>query len=388
MPYPQFDRRNLHIKPLSERKNKVWIERDHIPPTARPKNLSAAGERVLEETVARMRAARESGKARMVALGAHAIKNGLAPVFLELMERGWITLLATNGAGIIHDWEFSFQGCSSEDVRENVAQGQFGIWEETGFYINLAIVVGAYEGLGYGESLGKFVERQGIEIPAEAELKAAIADLVDADPDRAAAAADLLTQVRAFDLNPGWMNVPHPYRHFGLQAGAYRLGIPFTGHPMVGHDIIYCHPMNHVAAIGRTAQRDFLAFAQQVTNLDGGVYLSVGSAVMSPMIFEKSMSMTQNVAIQRGGHLDNHFMVVVDLQESHWDWSQGEPPEDNPDYYLRYCKSFSRMGGTMRYLSADNRDFLLALVQRLEGIEPGSVWQPRGDAHLVGDSQS
>ena len=387
MPYPRVDRRNLHIKPLSERKNKVWIERDHIPPTARPKAFSEAGERVVEETVARMRAARDAGKSRMVALGAHAIKNGLAPVFLELMERGWITHLATNGAGIIHDWEFSFQGCSSEDVRTNVDKGQFGIWEETGFYINLAIVVGAYEGLGYGESIGKFIERQGVEIPTEAGLKAAVADHIDSAPDLAAAAVDLLAQIRTFDLNPGWMKVPHPFRRFGLQAGAYRLGIPFTGHPMVGHDIIYCHPMNHVAAIGRTAQRDFLTFAHQVTNLEGGVYLSIGSAVMSPMIFEKSMSMAQNLAIQRGEHLDDHFMVVVDLQESHWDWSQGEPPEDNPDYYLRYCKSFSRMGGTMRYLSADNRDFLLALLQRLEGLEPGGVWRPRGNAHSLGDTQ-
>jgi hypothetical protein len=96
------------------------------------------------------------------------------------------------------------------------------------------------------------------------------------------------------------------------------------------------------------------------------------------MIFEKSMSMAQNVAIQQGRHIDDHFMVVVDLQESHWDWTQGEPPEDNPDYYLRFCKTFSRMGGTMNYLSADNRDFLLSLLHRLEGMTPDAAWKPRG----------
>jgi hypothetical protein len=387
MPYPQLDRRELHILPLSERKNKVWIERDHIPPTARPKAFSEAGARVIEETAARMRTARDAGNPRMAALGAHAIKNGLAPVFLALMEQGWLTHLATNGAGIIHDWEFSFQGCSSEDVRANVAQGRFGIWEETGFYINLAIVVGAYEGLGYGESIGRFVEHQGLEVPTVADLTREIAAEVEQNPCRAAAAVDLLCQIRTFDLNPGWMKVPHPFRQYGLQAGAYRLGIPFTGHPMIGHDIIYCHPMNHGAAIGRTAERDFLTFADQVSRLDGGVYLSVGSAVMSPMIFEKSLSMAQNLALQRGEHLEDHYMVVVDLQESHWDWGQGEPPEDSPDYYLRYCKSFARMGGTMRYVSADNRDFLLALLQRLEGIEPGSEWQPRGATKKLGDTK-
>ena len=105
----------------------------------------------------------------MLAFGAHTIKNGLAPVLIQLMEQGWVTLLATNGAGIIHDWEFSFQGLSSEDVRANVAQGQFGIWEETGFNLNLALVVGAYEGLGYGEAVGKMIEREGLDIPPEDE---------------------------------------------------------------------------------------------------------------------------------------------------------------------------------------------------------------------------
>ena len=138
----------------------------------------------------------------------------------------------------------------------------------------------------------------------------------------------------------------HPYKSYSVQAAAYRLNIPFTGHPMIGHDIIYCHPANHGAAVGRTALRDFLVFARNVQNLAGGVYLSIGSAVMSPMIFEKSLSMAQNVQLQAGDPIRNHFMVVVDLAESQWDWArQGEPPVDHPAYYLRYCKTFSRMGG-------------------------------------------
>jgi hypothetical protein len=143
--------------------------------------------------------------------------------------------------------------------------------------------------------------------------------------------------------------------------------VPFTGHPMFGHDIIYCHPLNCGAAIGRTAERDFLTFADSVSRLDGGVYLSIGSAVMSPMIFEKSFSMAQNLYLQQGRRIESHFMVVVDLAKALWDWQKdGEPPPDNPVYYLRYCKTFSRMGGTMRYLAADNRDFLLILLHKLE----------------------
>lgn len=124
--------------------------------------------------------------------------------------------------------------------------------------------------------------------------------------------------------------------------------------------------MNHGAAIGRTAQRDFLTYANQVSDLDGGVYLSLGSAVMSPMIFEKSLSMSQNIALQNNRHIDNHYMLIVDLAVNSWDWNKnGEPPMDNPAYYLRYCKTFSRMGGEMDYLSADNRDFLLYLKESL-----------------------
>lgn len=367
MPYAQLDRHALRIKPLKERKNKVLIERDQVSPESVPRPLSAAAAAVVEEVAARMKRARAAGRSIMLVFGAHTIKNGLAPVLIRLMEEGWVTHLATNGAGIIHDWEFSFQGASSEDVRANVRRGEFGIWQETGFYINLAIVVGAYEGMGYGESVGALVHNEGLTIPAPAELEREIIREATACPERAAAAADLLDVIRRFALPPGRMTVPHSFKRFGVQAAAYRLRIPFTGHPMIGHDIIYNHPMNHGAAIGRTALRDFLTFAHGVTNLDDGVYLSVGSAVMSPMIFEKALSMAQNLALQKGQPITRHFITVVDLAESSWDWQKdGEPPQDHPAYYLRYCKSFSRMGGVMRYASCDNRDFLLALSTALK----------------------
>jgi hypothetical protein len=162
------------------------------------------------------------------------------------------------------------------------------------------------------------------------------------------------------------MHIPHPFKKYSVQAKAFELKIPFTGHPMFGHDIIYNHPMNNGAAVGRTALNDFLSFADSVTRLDYGVYMSIGSAVMSPMIFEKCLSMSQNLEMQKNGHIDNHYMLIVDLAESDWDWQkEGEPPTDNPAYYLRYCKTFSRMGGEMHYLSADNRDFLLGLYHKL-----------------------
>ena len=366
MPYPQLDRSKLFVRPLAVRPNKVKIERDAVPPETAPHPLSAAAQTTLEECVVRIRAARAAGRPVILAFGAHTIKNGLAPVLIRLMEQGWVTLLATNGAGIIHDWEFAFQGLSSEDVKANVDQGQFGIWEETGLYLNLALAVGAYEGLGYGESVGKMIQQEGLHIPTQAALLEITQAQASENPTHAAAALDLLEVVRERKIPGGFLSIPHPYQRFSAQAAAYRLNIPFTAHPMIGHDIIYTHPANRCAAIGRAAQRDFLTYAAQVHNLEGGVYLSIGSAVMSPMIFEKSLSMSQNLELQAGRKITQHYMAIVDLAQSTWDWSEeGEPPMDNPAYYLRYCKTFSRMGGTMRYVSAHNRDFLLTLAQAL-----------------------
>jgi len=366
MPYPKLDRNLLDVKHLSDRKNKVYIEKDQIPVSQLPRNLSERGILLINKTVSRIKKARDLNRSVMLTFGAHTIKNGMAPTLIALLKEGWVTHLATNGAGIIHDWEFAYQGKSSEDVRENVELGQFGIWDDTGFYINLALVAGAYEGLGYGESVGKMIQTEGIDIPETSYLYESAKLKMETEPELAAAAIDFAGVINRFNLKPGWMNIPHPFKKYSVQANAYEMKIPFTGHPMFGHDIIYNHPMNQGASIGRTAENDFLSFAKSVSNLEDGVYLSIGSAVMSPMIFEKSLSMSQNLEIQRGSHIDRHYMLIVDLAESDWDWAKdGEPPMDNPAYYLRYCKTFNRMGGEMHYLTADNRDFLLALYQKL-----------------------
>ncbi len=361
----RLDRTLLRFRPLAERKNKVVFPRDAVSPDAEPRSLPPAGEALLDETAARIRAARDAGRAVMLATGAHAIKNGLGPVLIALVREGWLTHLASNGAGIIHDWELAYQGATSEDVRANVAVGEFGAWEETGRFLNLALLVGAYRGLGYGASIGALIAGEGLDIPARSELKKAARGF-SRDADRASAAIDLLSALEAAGIGPGRLAVPHPGKSWSVQAAAYTLGVPFTGHPMIGHDIIYEHPLASGSAIGRAAMRDFLCYAEGVSRLAGGVYLSIGSAVMSPMIFEKSLSMARNIARQRGESIEDQFMLVADLAPSGWDWTKGgEPPASDPAYYLRYCKTFARMGGTMRYVSADNRDLLLGLRRRL-----------------------
>lgn len=366
MEFPQFDRKKLYIRNLSERVNKLSVEKILILPGTKPSIENIETIRLIEESAERIINARKNNKPVVMAFGAHVIKNGLALVINEMIKKGWITHIAGNGAVSIHDWEFSFAGETSEDVRENVRNGCFGIWEETGKCINLALLTGAYYGYGYGEAVGKMILHEGLEIPGPQLLEQEVCNLLYDNCGKAAAAADLLGIIKSEQLQTGFMHIPHRWKKYSVLCAAAELNIPFTIHPMFGHDIIYTHPLNHGAAIGRTALTDFLRFVHSISNIDGGVYLSVGSAIMSPMIFEKALSMAQNIAIQENRHIDNHFIAVVDLAKSDWDWLRnGEPPSDNPAYYMRYNKTFSRMGGTMRYITADNRDFLTGLYNCL-----------------------
>ncbi|MFA7119680.1 MAG: hypothetical protein WC159_12995, partial [Sphaerochaetaceae bacterium] len=228
-----------------------------------------------------------------------------------------------------------------------------------------ALVSGAYEMLGYGESIGRMICEDMIHIPSKEELEQVICDK-NAFPSKRAAAADFLAEIQSLNLPFGKdISVQHKFKQYSIQAACYQAGVPFTDHPMFGHDIIYTHKANNGAAVGRTAEVDFLRFVNSVKHLEGGVYLSVGSAVMSPMIFEKALSMARNVLLQEGKDIRHCAIHVVDLQEQTWDWSKGEPPMNNPAYYLRFMKSFSRMGCPVDYTSADNRDFLVALYREL-----------------------
>ena len=359
---PRLDRRRLHVAPLAERVNQLALARVAVSADASPPPLPPSAAEQVTRIAARIVAARQADRPVILTYGAHAIKNGLAPLLIRLLENGWVTHVATNGAGSIHDWEFAFQGQSGEDVRANVARGQFGIWEETGRAINLAIAVGGIADLGYGASVGKMIADDGLEIPAVDALHDAVSRAASrwAPDETLGALADLLYLVTAFDLPAGRLPIPHPFKAFSVQHAAYRLGIPCTIHPGIGYDIIYTHPLNCGGAIGRGAVRDFLTYADSVHQLAGGVHLTVGSAIMAPMIFEKSLSMANNLTRQETGQVITDFLLVVnDLQDGgDWDWRQGEPPKEHPAYYLRFCKSFARMGGEVDYLCLDNRAFL------------------------------
>jgi hypothetical protein len=187
-----------------------------------------------------------------------------------------------------------------------------------------------------------------------------------ADP-LTAARSDLLRAMKQFNLPPGRLMVPHRWKQASIVAQAWRHKVPMTVHPGIGYDIISNHPIFSGSVIGRAAELDFKFFGGSVGNLDSGVVLSIGSAIMGPQVFEKSLSCVNNLRRQAGRDIvRGHSIFVVDLQDGGgWDWAAGEPPKTNPAYYLRFCKSFSRMGGEMHYLQCDNAAFILNLFHEL-----------------------
>lgn len=363
-----FDRSKLNIKPLAARHHKLEIEKIAVTPDSHRGVLPGKVDQQILALAERIKSARKAFKPVILTYGAHLIKNGLAPVVNKLIEDGWITHIATNGAGSIHDWEFAYLGKSTEDVRANTAVGEFGTWEETGKYINLAVAAGGIKGEGYGASIGNLILKDGIELPPVEYIKERIIELSSQQcvGEELGALSDLLYVMTAFGLNESIV-VKHPYKQFSVQYTASKYNIPFTIHPGIGYDIIYTHPMNCGGAIGRGSVWDFLIYAESISKLSGGVHITVGSAIMAPMIFEKALSMSNNVALQKNGvPLSDYYLAVVDIQDGgDWDWSQGEPPMENPAYYLRFCKTFYRMGGTLDYICLDNRQFMLRLCEIL-----------------------
>jgi hypothetical protein len=367
--YPEpLDLSRLNVWPLNERKSLTRVEDILVDPDSPPPACAPAVKAGIELCVQQIAAARQRQASVILMYGAHLLRNGAALILERMMARGWLTHLATNGAGSIHDWEYAFCGQSTESVKENVAQGTFGTWDETSRNIHVALMAGALNDEGYGRALGRFIMEDGTTLPTAEALRHEICQ--NPEDIRAAARADLLTAMRSPGIHGGRSEVKHPWKHASIIGQAWRHRVPLTVHPGIGYDIITNHPIFNGAVIGRAAALDFRLFCRAVETLDGGVVLSVGSAIMAPQVFEKSLSCVHNLRFQeQRPPVSGHAIHVVDLQEGgQWDWSHGEPPKSHPDYYLRFCKSFSRMGGTMRYLCCDNLAFMHQLYHGLKSL--------------------
>jgi hypothetical protein len=361
-----MDLTKVRAFPLVERETLSTLEEILVDPDQAPPPCSPETQTAIQGCLQRITAARQRGASVILMYGAHLIKNGGLQIINRLIDGGWVTHLATNGAGIIHDWELAYFGRTTESVKKGVAHGNFGTWNETSRSIHLALLTGAVRDEGYGRSLGRFICEDGVTLPTTDSLT----ELLRTEPTHplAPARAELLQAMVVHKLPAGRIEVKHTRKDSCVLSQAFRHSVPFTVHPGIGYDIITNHPMFNGAAIGRAAAMDFALFATAVEGLDGGVVMSVGSAIMAPQVFEKNISCINNLRLQAGRKIvQDHTIYVVDLQDGgNWDWTQGEPPRENPAYYLRFCKSYSRMGGRMEYVQSDNVAFLHHLLHALE----------------------
>jgi hypothetical protein len=253
---PEADFSKIRTVPIMGRANKVRSQDLAQPPgsdhsfraflDALPDILEAKSFNAVVDAV--VSAARQH-RAVVSMLGGHVVKTGLSPIIIDLMQRGVITHLASNGSAVIHDYEMARWGGTSEDVEAGLAHGTFGMAEETGRDMNLAIAKGAANGWGLGESLAR-----------DLETRTALA----------AAEMSLLLQSR-------------------------KLGVQFTVHAALGAEITHQHPLADGAAIGATSHRDFRRLAAHLPNLEGGVVLNIGSAVIMPEVFLKALTICRNL---------------------------------------------------------------------------------------------
>jgi len=356
--WPPLDLSRLRVLPLAQRNSLTRADEILIPLDRAPKPISESLREHVRNCAQQIRSAKERGASVMLVYGAHLLRNGTALLLDRMMADGWLTHLATNGAGTIHDWEYAWFGASTESVEMNVASGTFGTWHETATNIHLALMTGALDGLGYGRSLGRLIHEDGTTVPEAAALASQIA--TNPNDRLTAARADLLRAIHEGHLTPGKASIEHRWKHASILRSAWNRGVPLTVHPGIGYDIISNHPIFNGGVIGRAGEWDFKSFAGAVEGLDGGVVLNVGSAIMGPQVFEKTLSCVNNLRLQSGrGVVAGHTIYVVDLQDGGgWDWTKGEPPKTNAAYFLRFCKSFSRMGAAMHYLQCDNAAFI------------------------------
>lgn len=260
-PYEEVDLSGVHTYPLASRTSKANAADFARPyrPGGGIASLLDSFPRILAgadftAVVGAIRAARDGGRGVIWGFGAHVIKTGLGPVIIDLMERGFVSALATNGAGVIHDFELALAGSTSEDVEEALGPGRFGMAQETGELLNDAINDGVKHGLGLGQSIGRRLR----------EMKPAHADL-------------------------------------SILAAADRLEIPITVHVAIGTDIIHMHARASGAALGDGSLRDFRYLVSSVARLEGGVYLNCGSAVVLPEVFLKAVAIARNQGASLAG---------------------------------------------------------------------------------------
>ena len=313
--YAEFDRSRLQVRPLADRDHDMDL--GHLLGLdERVEEAGPALRQSLASIVPKLSA--DSPSARILMMGAHVIKSGVSRQVIDLLRRGAFTHVAMNGAGGIHDFELARIGATTESVARYIRTGEFGLWDETGI-LNEWAVEAAKEGLGLGEYFGYRIGK-----------------------DR------------------------FVHRDVSILAAAYELGIPATLHVGIGYDITHEHPNCDGSAYGFGSYRDFLVYTKSVESLEGGIMVSLGSAIMGPEVYLKALSMARNVARQEGRRIADFTTAVFDLVPIQGDVHH-ELPKTDPGYYFRPHKTILVRtvadGGKSLYICGDHRVTVPALRQ-------------------------
>lgn len=301
------------------RHNLVRIDTLYTPGVSEVPKWDCEG---FDEFVARVKTAKADRRALIFSMGAHVVKCGLSRYLIQMMKDGYITHIAGNGACSIHDFELAYLGGTSEHVPTAIEDGSFGMWEQTGRWMNEAIQAGAKEGLGYGESLGKYICEH---------------------PER------------------------FPYREDCILYNAYVLDIPATYHIALGTDIIHQHPICDFEAIGKASGVDFRKMCYSVAHLDKGVYMNFGSGVIGPEVFLKALSIARNLKYPTFDITTANF-DLLDLGDYHRPLGY-----ENPQYYYRPRKNIVNRpvscGGKGWHFCGDHQQTIPNLYKRLKEDE-------------------
>jgi hypothetical protein len=329
-PHRLFDVNRLRLHSLSERAHDLDFTPTGCPAQSQP--APAARVRpALEAGAERLAAARQTGAAGVLMMGAHVLRSGVQRYLKDMLRQGFVVHVAVNGACLIHDYELALIGATTESVARYIKDGRFGLWTETGG-INDIAARGAAEGLGLGEALGREIARGDF-----------------------------------------------PHKELSVVAAAWELGIPLTAHVSIGQDIVHQHPNFDGAAFGAASYRDFLIYAHTLERLEGGVVMNFGSAVMAPEVYLKALAMVRNVAAQEGRSISRFATLVCDLHDLPADFA-AEAPKDSAAYYFRPWKTMLVRtvadGGESFYCRARHNQSIpelwTALCARSGGARPAS----------------
>jgi len=280
-----FDRSKLILQPLSKRKHDLNLS------VIKPLEKVAHIEESFSKVALRITAAKKRKRSVILMVGGHVIRSGVQRYIIDLLERGYISCVAMNGGSLIHDYEFALIGATTESVAEYIKKGHFGLWKETSRINDIVNKSYNSKDPGMGWAVGKAV-----------------------------------------------LEGDFPHKNISVTAACYRLKIPATVHVGIGYDIIHEHPNFNGAATGEMSHRDFLRFTEAVSNLEEGVVMNFGSAVMAPEVFLKALSMARNVAHQSGREIKIFTSLVCDLHNLPNDFVK-EPSKNSEFYYFRPLKT-------------------------------------------------